>query len=264
MDRRAFNRQNGVLLDYQFSGVSLKDEKGNVIGFTGAGRNITEAKKAAAILKVEQENSERLLLNILPKAIAERLKQQTGPIAESFPDTTVLFADIVGFTQLSSQISPQELVEMLNQIFSSFDQLADRHGLEKIKTIGDAYMAVSGVPIPRSDHAEAVANMALDMQKEVSRLSQEIGFSFDIRIGLNTGPVVAGVIGLKKFIYDLWGDTVNTASRMESQGIPGSIQVSATTYNILKQKYLFQKRGTIQVKGKGEMQTYLLIGIQNL
>ena len=252
--------KDGVLLDYQFSGVPLKDEKGNVIGFTGAGRNITEAKRAAAILQIEQQNSEKLLLNILPKAIAERLKQQIGPIAESFPDTTVLFADIVGFTQLSAQISPQELVEMLNQIFSSFDQLADRHGLEKIKTIGDAYMAVSGVPIPRLDHAEAVANMALDMQKEVERLAKETGFSFNIRIGINTGSVVAGVIGLKKFIYDLWGDTVNTASRMESHGIPGTIQVSESTYFLLRDKYTFQERGIIYVKGKGDMLTYLLIG----
>ncbi|MBW4678769.1 MAG: PAS domain S-box protein [Microcoleus vaginatus WJT46-NPBG5] len=251
--------KDGVLLDYQFTGVSLKDEKGNAIGFTGAGRDVTESNKAAAILRAEQENSERLLLNILPKAIAERLKLQVGPIAESFPESTVLFADIVGFTELSSQISPTELVNLLNQIFSRFDQLADRHDLEKIKTIGDAYMVVGGLPVPRVSHAEAIADMALDMQQEIRNFCLETNLSVNIRIGINSGPVVAGVIGLKKFIYDLWGDTVNTASRMESHGISGAIQVSATTYQLLQHKYQFENRGMISVKGKGEMITYLLL-----
>ncbi|NER34888.1 MAG: adenylate/guanylate cyclase domain-containing protein [Oscillatoria sp. SIO1A7] len=171
-----------------------------------------------------------------------------------------MFADIVGFTKLASRVSPTKLVHLLNDIFSRFDLLAERHGLEKIKTIGDAYMVVGGLPVPRANSAEAIARMALDMQEEVARFSALRRESFSIRIGINTGPVVAGVIGRKKFIYDLWGDTVNVASRMESQGIPNEIQVTAQTYAILKDKFSFKKRGIIQVKGKGDMTTYLLLG----
>ncbi len=219
-------------------------------------------------LQAEQEKSERLLLNIFPEAIAHRLKQEQRTIAENFADVTVLFADIVGFTELSARISPTDVVELLNQIFSAFDRLADRHGLEKIKTIGDAYMVVGGLPMPSENHAEAIAEMALDMLEEMTRLSTKIGEAlstarpqhYTIRIGINTGPVVAGVIGTKKFIYDLWGDTVNIASRMESQGVAGSIQVTAATYERLRHKYQFQERGTIQVKGKGEMRSFLLKG----
>jgi class 3 adenylate cyclase len=152
------------------------------------------------------------------------------------------------------------LVEFLNVIFSKFDQLAELHGLEKIKTIGDAYMVVAGLPTPRKDHADAIAQMALDMQQAIFKVNAEMGEAFRLRIGINSGPVVAGVIGLKKFSYDLWGDTVNTASRMESQGIPGAIQVTASTYERLRDKYLFEKQGLIRVKGKGKMITYLLRG----
>jgi PAS domain S-box-containing protein len=219
-----------------------------------------ERKQAQEALRLEREKAERLLLNILPAPIADRLKQDTSSIADSFEEVTVLFADIVGFTELSATITPGELVELLNEIFSRFDRLAEKHDLEKIKTIGDAYMAVGGLPVPSKDHAEAVAEMALDMQKEIRRLSAETGQTFNIRVGINTGPVVAGVIGLKKFIYDLWGDTVNTASRMESHGIAGGIQVTHTTYEILRHKYDFQQRGAIKVKGKGEMVAYLLTG----
>jgi len=173
---------------------------------------------------------------------------------------TVLFADIVNFTQLAARMSPTELVNLLNQIFSAFDRLAERHGLEKIKTIGDAYMAVGGVPLPRPDHAEAIAEMALDMQTAIAQLNLEQHEVFPIRIGINTGPVVAGVIGIKKFIYDLWGDTVNIASRMESEGLAGCIQVTTSTYQRLKDQYLFIERGEIPVKGRGVMQTYLLVG----
>jgi len=211
-------------------------------------------------LEAEQGKSERLLLNILPQAIANRLKQGTSTIAESFADVTVLFADIVGFTELSARISPTELVELLNQIFSTFDLLAERHNLEKIKTIGDAYMVVGGLPKPQVDHIEAIADMALDMLIEISRFSTSSGETFNIRIGINTGPVVAGVIGTKKFIYDLWGDTVNIASRMESHGIPGCIQVSEATYERLRDKFHFEPRGAIYVKGKGDMNSYLLKG----
>ncbi|MGL5063815.1 MAG: adenylate/guanylate cyclase domain-containing protein, partial [Microcoleus sp.] len=179
-------------------------------------------------------------------------------IADTFNDVTVLFADIVGFTQLSSQVSPTELVSWLNEIFSEFDQLAEKHGLEKIKTIGDAYMVVGGLPMPRLDHAEAIAEMALDMQQAVVEFSKTHDRDFSIRIGINSGPVVAGVIGIKKFIYDLWGDTVNTASRMESHSLPGRIQVTSETYQILLDKFLLENRGIIEVKGKGQMNTYWL------
>ncbi|HBK95946.1 MAG TPA: adenylate/guanylate cyclase domain-containing protein, partial [Microcoleaceae bacterium UBA10368] len=166
----------------------------------------------------------------------------------------------VGFTEISSHTSPQELVELLNKIFSAFDRLSDRYGLEKIKTIGDNYMVAGGLPMPCTNHAESIAEMALEMQQEIMKLSGECDKPLKIRIGINTGPVVAGVIGTKKFIYDLWGDAVNTASRMESQGISGKIQVSDSTYQLLCDRYLLEKRGTINVKGKGDMTTYLLIG----
>ncbi|MGB3401713.1 MAG: adenylate/guanylate cyclase domain-containing protein [Microcoleaceae cyanobacterium] len=209
-------------------------------------------------LQVEQQRSENLLLNILPFPIVQRLKKQPTTIADSFTNAAVLFGDIVGFTELSGQIPPAELVQMLNQIFSEFDHLADQHGLEKIKTIGDAYMVVSGLPVPCHDYAEAIADMALDMRLTLDEFNQETGQHFQMRIGIATGPVIAGVIGLKKFIYDLWGDTVNIASRMESHGIANEIQVTEKTYNILRHEYSFQQRGLITIKGKGEMMTYLL------
>jgi sensor domain CHASE-containing protein/class 3 adenylate cyclase len=215
-------------------------------------------ESSAKKLAVEREKAEHLLLNILPESIAKRLKHQEDTIADSFEEVTVLFADIVDFTKLSGEISPTALVSLLNEIFSRFDRLVERYGLEKIKTIGDSYMVVGGLPVVRPDHAEAVAEFALAMQQEINELNTEKGHVFTMRIGINTGPVVAGVIGLKKFVYDLWGDTVNTASRMESHGIPGYIQVSSSTYERLKDNYIFQERGIIQVKGKGEMTTYLL------
>ena len=211
-------------------------------------------------MEIEQEKSERLLLNVLPKAIADRLKREPGTIADTFENVTVLFADIAGFTKLSSRISATELVKLLNEIFSSFDFLAMQHGLEKIKTIGDAYMVVGGLPNPRKDHAEAIANMALDMQQAIIRFNEKHNEAFSIRIGINTGSVVAGVIGTKKFIYDLWGDTVNIASRMESHGIIGGIQITEATYHYLRDKYWLEQRGLIEIKGKGEMIAYLLKG----
>jgi class 3 adenylate cyclase len=210
--------------------------------------------------RTAQEQSDRLLLNILPEAIAQRLKQEEHTIADNFEEVTVMFADIVDFTQLSARIPPNELVQRLNEIFSTFDRLAQQHGLEKIKTIGDAYLVVGGLPMPRPDHAEAIAQMALDMQQEIRRFKRDDGESFHIRIGINSGPVVAGVIGLNKFIYDLWGDTVNTASRMESQGIPGYIQVTTATYERLRKTFIFEERGILEVKGKGKMLTYFLKG----
>jgi adenylate cyclase len=211
-------------------------------------------------LRYQQEQTERLLLNILPEPIADRLKQQASTIAEDFSEVSVMFADIVGFTQIASRLTPIDLIDLLNQIFSTFDRLSEKHGLEKIKTVGDAYMVVGGLPVRRDDHAEAIAEMALDMQDAIAQFRQETEKEFNIRIGINTGPVVAGVIGIKKFSYDLWGDTVNIASRMESHGIPGKIQVTAATYERLQEQYLFEKRGVIPVKGKGEMTTYFLKG----
>ena len=222
-------------------------------------KEIIQRKMAEEILRDEREKSESLLLNILPPTIATKLKAGEKNIADGFGEATILFADMVGFTQLSEKISPPELVTLLNDIFSRFDRLTDKHDLEKIKTIGDAYMVVGGLPIPRDNNAEAIADIALDMLAEISLFNTENNLNLSIRIGINTGPVVAGVIGTKKFIYDLWGDAVNTASRMESHGIPDTIQVSETSYNLLKEKYLFEERGKISIKGKGEMNTYLLL-----
>jgi adenylate cyclase len=204
--------------------------------------------------------SDRLLLNVLPRTIAERLKRDPGAIAESHDDVTVLFADVADFTPFVERTEAPRVVAVLDEIFSAFDSLADRHGMEKIKTIGDAYMAVAGLPEPRPDHACAAAEMALDMQAELARLSESLGFDLAIRVGIASGPVIAGVIGRRKFIYDLWGDTVNTASRMESHGLPGRIQVTESTFDRLRDEYRFEDRGQIEVKGKGRLRTYLLVG----
>jgi class 3 adenylate cyclase len=212
------------------------------------------------LLLGEQERSEQLLLNVLPAPIAARLKQTEGVIADGFPDVTVLFADIVDFTRRSDRLAPEQVVQALNDLFSVFDQHARQRGLEKIKTVGDAYMVVGGLPDPRPDHAHAVAEMALAMREEVARRTDPGGQPLAVRIGIDTGPVVAGVIGTSKFSYDLWGDTVNTASRMESQGVAGCIQVTARTYERLKDGYRFERRGPIPVKGKGEIVTYFLVG----
>ncbi|GAB4305824.1 MAG: hypothetical protein Fur0025_47890 [Oscillatoriaceae cyanobacterium] len=210
-------------------------------------------------LRLEKERSEQLLLNILPSEIADRLKRSESP-TEHFDEVTILFADIVGFTSLSAELEPMKLVAGLNQIFSAFDHLTEKYGLEKIKTIGDAYMVVGGLPIARPDHATAIADMALEMQAYMETMPNDLGKSLQIRIGINTGPVIAGVIGIKKFIYDLWGDAVNVASRMESHGKPGYIQVTEATYSYLKDRYVLESRGAISVKGRGEMMTYWLIG----
>jgi adenylate cyclase len=211
-------------------------------------------------LAEEERRSEHLLLNILPETIAGRLKEKEQTIADGFSDVTILFADIVGFTSMSARMSPEAVVAMLNEIFSAFDELTQRHQLEKIKTIGDAYMVVGGLPQPRTDHLEAVAELALDMREAVERLPPQEAERLQIRIGINTGPVVAGVIGRNKFAYDLWGDAVNTAARMESSGVPGHIQVTREVYVGLRERYLFEERGTLPIKGKGDMTTYFLLG----
>ncbi|WP_437761726.1 adenylate/guanylate cyclase domain-containing protein [Sorangium sp. So ce281] len=217
-----------------------------------------EQAKAAA--ERAQERSDRLLLNILPRTIADQLKEHEQLIAEHFEEVTVLFADIADFTPLAARLPPAELVGLLNRMFSSFDQLAEQHGLEKIKTIGDAYMVVGGLPAQRPDHARAIARMAIAMTHTVRQFVGDDGEPFQLRIGINTGPVIAGVIGKKKFSYDLWGDAVNVASRMESSGEPGRIQVSEASYSLLARDFLLEERGLVAIKGKGAMKTYWLIG----
>ena len=219
-----------------------------------------EAIRNRRELDRERERSERLLLNVLPASIAARLKQTEGVIADGFTDVTVLFADIVDFTSRSERIAPEQVVELLNDLFSAFDRLAQGRGLEKIKTIGDAYMVVGGLPEPRRDHAVAVAEMALAILGEVAGRRDPSGRPLQVRIGIDTGPVVAGVIGTSRFSYDLWGDTVNTASRMESHGVPGCIQVTGRAYRRLCDRFRFQRRGPVPVKGKGDIVTYFLVG----
>ena len=212
------------------------------------------------LLQFEKEKSERLLLNILPRPIADRLKSGERTIADNYSAVTVMFADLVGFTQFSSRTNAGELVTMLNQIFTAFDRLVERHGLEKIKTIGDSYMVVGGLPIARNDHAIAVAEMALELLEAIAIINREVGSERAIRIGINSGPVVAGVIGRKKFSYDLWGSTVNLAARLESGGMPGQIHVSQSSYEALKDHFDFTERGVIHAKGVGDITTYFLTG----
>jgi len=228
----------------------------------------TETKKLLARIVAEQKVSERLLLNVLPHSIAERLKGRPEVIADcfkevivdSFEEVTVLFADIVEFTKFSEGVSAEVLVEVLNDIFTRFDSIADDRGIEKIKTIGDAYMAAAGLPVPAVDHSVRVANMALDMLETIDRFNEHSPHKLNVRIGIDTGAVVAGVIGKRKFLYDLWGDVVNTASRMESHGLPGRIQITDSTRQRLNGSFVLEKRGAIQVKGKGEMDTWFLNG----
>jgi adenylate cyclase len=205
---------------------------------------------------LHREN-ERLLLNVLPASIANKLKQQVGIIAERFDDASVLFADIVGFTPLSARLSPTELIESLNRVFSGFDELADHHKLEKIKTIGDGYMVAGGLIEQNADHLAAMARMALAMHENVRKLNSEFS-GLSLRIGLQVGSVIAGVIGIRKFIYDVWGDTVNTASRLESHGAPGRTHVSEMVFERLQGRFAFEARGTIELKGRGPMNTYFL------
>ena len=211
------------------------------------------------LLEVEQMKTEKLMLNILPRPIADRLKRGEKNISGSYPDVTILFSDLVGFTKMSSQTSATDLVKLLNDLFTRFDKRADALGVEKIKTIGDAYMAVAGLPIPRPDHAQLCAELALGMFDDLMAFNQENGKELDMRIGLNSGPVVAGVIGFTKFSYDLWGNTVNTASRMESTSKPGRVQVSPATYEAIKDDFTLEDGGLMECKGLGEILTHLLI-----
>jgi adenylate cyclase len=207
-----------------------------------------------------QRRADALLLNILPGRVADLLKARHQRIAEQIEATTIVFADVVDFTPLSARLQPGEVVDLLDRVFTEFDDLADHFGLEKIKTIGDCYMVAAGVPVPRADHAQAAADMALAMARAVDRIQRDDGTQLQLRIGVNSGPVVAGVIGRKRFIYDLWGDVVNTASRMESHGAPGQIQISASTHQLLANDFECVPRGPVPLKGKGEVDAWFLVG----
>jgi guanylate cyclase len=239
--------------------VALNIAVGGTIVFTLLALFAKQRADALAALRREQERSEGLLLSILPASIAERLKSKPQTIADQIPAASVLFADVVDFTPRSQGLPAAGVVGLLDRLFGHFDELAERYGLEKIKTIGDAYMVAAGVPEPRPDHARTIALLALDMLESMT--NGECGdLGLQIRIGINSGPVVAGVIGRKRFLYDLWGDSVNTASRMESQGTPGHIQVTRDTYELLEDEFVLEPRGAVSVKGKGEMETWYLVG----
>ncbi|HEX5823852.1 MAG TPA: adenylate/guanylate cyclase domain-containing protein [Candidatus Limnocylindrales bacterium] len=240
--------------------LALNIAVGGTMVFTLLAIFAKQRQDALSALQIAQDRAENLLLNVLPRSIADRLKLDSHTIADQFSSASILFADVVDFTPKSEHLAPAEVVELLDHLFSHFDTLADRYGLEKIKTIGDAYMVAAGVPVPRPDHARALVLMALDMV-EAMRSSDDVGhLGLELRIGINSGPVVAGVIGRKRFLYDLWGDAVNTASRMESQGTPGRIQITRATYDLLGDEFECEPRGTIAVKGKGEMEVWHVLG----
>ena len=239
--------------------LALNVTVAGTIVFTLLALFAAQRRNALAALRVEQAKSESLLLNILPRSIADKLKAEPQTIADQFSSASILFADVVDFTPLSERLPPAEVVGLLDHLFSYFDALVERHGLEKIKTIGDCYMVAAGVPSPRSDHAHALALLALEMQA-ATRSVDEVGhLGLELRIGINSGPVVAGVIGRKRFLYDLWGDAVNTASRMESHGTSGRIQITRATKELLEDEFVCEPRGTIPVKGKGEIEAWYLV-----
>jgi adenylate cyclase len=240
--------------------LALNIAVGGTIVFTLLAVFASQRRDALAALRQEQAKAENLLLNILPRSIADRLKAQAQPIADQFESASILFADVVDFTPWSERLPPAEVVGYLDHLFGHFDELAERYGLEKIKTIGDCYMVAAGVPTARPDHARALALMALDMLEAMDS-DDEVGhLGLELRVGINSGPVVAGVIGRKRFLYDLWGDAVNTASRMESHGTPGRIQITRATYELLADEFECDPRGPIAVKGKGEIESWYLIG----
>ncbi len=259
-------RKDGSIIWINENIRTVRDANGVLLYYEGTVSNITERKQTEVNLSLAWKNMEQLLLNVLPQAVADRLKQEQQTIAENFEEVTVLFADLIGFTAFSTCSSPIEQVEVINGIFSKFDLLVEQHGVEKIKTIGSTYMVAAGLPLPRSDHAQAIADMALDMQAALAQFNAEIGeaftfsLTFSLRIGINSGSVIAGIVGVKKFSYELWGNTVTMASGMESKGEPGRVHVSDATYKLLGNQYLFEKRGAIHVKGRGETVTYWLIG----
>ncbi len=242
------------------------ERDGHVVSSVLTFVDITERRQLEVKLRIEHDRAERLLLNVLPKEIAQQLKERPGQtIAEEFEEVSVLFADLVGFTPLSARLGAEGAVELLNEIFTAFDRLADRYHVEKIKTLGDGYMAVAGAPVRDADrdHTVSTAEMALEMRRWVAERSVREGWNLQLRIGLNRGPAVGGIIGTTKFMYDLWGDTVNTAARMESFGEPGQIQVTRSVYEQLKDDYVLEARGPIEVKGKGILETWFLESAMN-
>ena len=259
-------RRDGGIRWIRDKAFPVRDASGEIYRVVGVAQDITENKDLIRDLSEEKAKTEHLLENILPKSIIgilkgqQRMSVESPVIAQRIDHATVLFADIVGFTSFSKSMEAEYVVSQLNQMVHVFDQLVDKHGVEKIKTIGDGYMLAGGVPDYQEDHARRVANVALEMRVELVRFNRTHGQTFQIRIGIHSGTLIAGVIGTKKYVYDVWGDTVNTASRMESQGVPGEIQVSEDTYRLLSDRYRFEDRGLIAVKGKGEIRAYLLKG----
>jgi guanylate cyclase len=223
---------------------------------------VGEKDEALALLDVEREKSDRLLRNVLPKDIAETLRETHDTLAIRYPAVTVMFTDVVGFTPLADRLEADAIVAILNDVFTYFDGLVEQFGLEKIRTMGDSYMVASGVPVPRDDHAVAMAGLALAMHEYKPAEGSPIEGALSFRTGISSGPLVAGVIGRAKFQYDVWGDTVNTASRMESHSIPGKIQISETTYDLVRDAFVCEPRGEIEVKGKGTMPTWFLVGVR--
>lgn len=232
----------------------------SVVAFVLLQYFVAQRDLSFGLLHLEQEKTEHLLLNILPREIAIQLKNQPGTIAHYYEEVTILFADLVGFTPLSATLPPTEMVGWLNDIFSYFDDLMDRYDVEKIETVGDEYMAACGVPRPCPQHAQQLAQVALEMCAYMERLPARNGQRLKLRIGLHSGPIVAGVIGRKKFAFECFGDTVNTAHRMQSHGVPGKIQITPATYEQIKDEFLCESRGKIAIKGKGEMETWILVG----
>ena len=239
--------------------LALNIAVGGTIVFTLLALFAKQREDALRAVTIAQDQAETLLLNVLPRPIAERLKAEPQTIADQFTAASILFADVVGFTQRTEKMSPAEVVGILDHLFSHFDMLAERYAVEKIKTIGDCYMVAAGIPSPRADHASALALMALDMVEAMSSRDGVGHLGLELRIGINSGPVVAGVIGRKRFLYDLWGDAVNTASRMESSGTPGRIQITSATHDLIADAFVCEPRGTIPVKGKGDMETWYLL-----
>jgi guanylate cyclase len=240
--------------------LALNVAVGGTMVFTLLALFARQRRDALGALRIEQAKAESLLLNILPRSIADRLKADSQTIADQFSSASILFADVVDFTPFSEHLPPADVVGVLDHLFSHFDTLAERYGLEKIKTIGDCYMVASGVPSPRADHAQVLALMALDMLEAMRSIDDVGHLGLELRVGINSGPVVAGVIGRKRFLYDLWGDAVNTASRMESHGTSGRIQITRATYELLAEEFECEPRGTITVKGKGEMEAWYVLG----
>ena len=259
-------RRDGGIRWIRDKAFPVRDASGEIYRVVGVAQDITENKNLIRDLNEEKAKTEHLLENILPKSIIgvlkgrQRMSVESPVIAQRIDHATVLFADIVGFTSFSKSKEVEYVVDQLNQMVHVFDQLVDKHGVEKIKTIGDGYMLAGGVPDYQEDHARRVADVALDMKVELDRFNRTHDQTFQLRIGIHSGALIAGVIGTKKYVYDVWGDTVNTASRMELQGVPGEIQVSEDTYRLLSDRYRFEERGLIPVKGKGEIRAYLLQG----